>query len=359
MKPLTTQIVGSYVKPHWLANHARVHDLDGNWWRPQADFLDDACDDATLLAIYEQERAGLDIVTDGEIRRVHYDRHFLVGLGGVSLEHHASKTFTTDVTTSDRRTDLGDLWEAFKLSPTIIGPLTWQTSAALDDFRFLKRHARHAVKVSVVGPMTLYDRLIDAHYATPEQGIIAMAAVLNKELRVLQAEGAALLQIDEPAIHFKLTRAQQLAPAAMERMLDGITTPVVVHACYGYAMYSNSKAANPAYTDVVRLLASLPIQGMSLEYAQPGHTPDLLEHAGDKHVLLGLLDLGRKSAETAVEIANSLRDALRVVPAERLHPCSDCGMWYLPRALARAKITALVAGTDIVRRELGLPTFAP
>lgn len=355
MNPLTTQIVGSYAKPHWLARHDRVHDLDGGWWRPDAEVLDEARDDAALLSIYEQERAGLDLVTDGEARRVHYDRHFLLGVKGVSAERRASKAFYSEVTNPQRRTDITELWEAFKMSPTIVGPVEWSHSAALDDLRFLKRHATRPVKTSVVGPMTLYDRVIDEFYPTPEDGIMALAGVLNRELRTLEAEGADLLQIDEPAIHFKLKRAQQLAPAAIARMVEGITTPVIVHACYGYAMYSTGKSANPSYADVVRLLAQLPIAGMSLEYAQPGHEPDLLRDVGDKHVMLGLLDLGRRDIESPEAIAAQLRGALTMVPPERLHPSSDCGMWFLPRDLARGKIAALVRGANIVREELGLP----
>lgn len=355
MQPLTTQIVGSYTKPHWLAHHDKVHAIDGNWWRPEPDVLEAAIDDASLLAIYEQERAGLDQITDGETRRVHYDRHFLLGIDGVSLEQSANKVFHSDVTTSQRRTDLGALWEAFRLSPTITGPLKWRQPSALDGLRFLKRHATKPVKTSIVGPMTLYDRLIDNYYPSAEAGILALAEVLNRELLVLQEEGADLLQIDEPAIHFKLKRAQELCPMAMERVMRGITTPVMVHVCYGYAMYSHGKSASPTYADVVRLLASLPVHGMSLEYEQPGHQPDLLEHAGDKHVMLGMLDLGNPVSETAEHIAERLRAALQVIPADRLHPSSDCGMWFLPRDLARQKITALVQGTNIVRRELGLP----
>lgn len=360
MQPLSTQIVGSYTKPHWLTRHGREHEFDNSWWRPEAEVLEAARQDATLLSIYEQERAGLDVVTDGEASRVHYDRHFLAALGGVDVEKRASKTFVTEARTSEARADLVDLWESFQISPTITGPLEWMKSAAVEELRFLKQHATHLVKTSIVGPMTLYDRLIDEHYATPEEGILALAGVLNQELRAIQAEGVDLIQIAEPAIHFKLARARELAPAAVARMVEGITTPLIVHVCYGYAMYSTRKSANPSYGDVVKLLADMPVSGMSIEYEQPGHQPELLRHAGDKHVHLGLLDLGTHEVETPEHIAGRLRGALDYVPAERLHASSDCGMWFLPREVARGKIQALVAGTNIVRRELGLeiPEYA-
>lgn len=360
MQPLSTQIVGSYTKPNWLARHGREHEFDASWWRPEAEVLDEARDDATLLSIYEQERAGLDFVTDGEARRVHYDRHFLLGLRGVDTERRARKTFYTEARTSEARKDLGDLWESFQVSPTITAPVEWVSSAAVDELRFLKKHARHRTKTSIVGPMTLYDRLIDDYYPGPEEGILALAGALNQELRAIQAEGTDLIQIAEPAIHFKLQRAKELAPAAMARMVEGITTPMIVHVCYGYAMYSTRKSANPSYGDVVKLIADMPVSGMSLEYEQPGHGPDLLRAAGDKHVHLGLLDLGTHEIETPEHIAARLREVLDVVPAERLHASSDCGMWFLPRDVARAKINSLVAGTNIVRRELGIeiPAYA-
>lgn len=355
MQPLSTQIVGSYTKPHWLARHGHEHEFDGSWWRPEAEVLDEARHDAALLSIYEQERAGLDVVTDGEVGRVHYDRHFLAALSGVDGNRRSSKTFQNEARTSEARADLGELWKSFQMSPTITGPLEWVSSAAVEELRFLKKHATHLVKTSIVGPMTLYDRLIDDYYASPEEGILALAGVLNQELKAIEAEGVDLIQIAEPAIHFKLARARELAPAAVARMVEGIKTPLIVHVCYGYAMYSTKKSANPSYGDVVKLLADMPVSGMSIEYEQPGHQPELLRHSGDKHVHLGLLDLGTHEIETPEHIADRLRAALEIVPAERLHASSDCGMWFLPRDVARSKIRALVAGTNIVRRELGLP----
>lgn len=355
MSPLTTQIVGSYVKPDWLIHNGQEHAAPDQWWRPQPEVLKQAIDDAALLAIWDQERAGLDIVTDGEVRRQHYDRHFVLGLGGISLERLQQKTFTTELTTNTRAQGLDDLWQDFTLSPTITGPLTWQHSPILDEFRFARAHARRPLKVPVVGPMTLYDRLADEHYDRPEDGILAMADALNQELLALQAEGAQHFLVAEPALHFKLTRARDIGIEAMSRLVAGVHRPVTVHVCYGYAKYAEAKAANPGYAEVVRLISAMPVQAMSLEYEQPGHGPDLLRHVTDTDVHLGLLNLGTRDIETPDHIAARLREALTVLPPDRLHPCSDCGMWFLPRPVARAKIDALVRGTNIVRRELGLP----
>ncbi|WP_283193369.1 hypothetical protein [Rhizobium sp. AN80A] len=354
MPPLRTQIVGSYVKPAWLVRHGHEHHHNGSWWRPEADVLQQAQDDVVLLAIHEQERAGLDVVTDGEIRRQHYDRHFVSGIGGISLEKVQDKEFQSELKSKTARTDLGDLWQNFRMSPTITGPLEWVSSPAIDELRFVKKHARRPVKAPIVGPMTLYDRLADDYYQRPEDAIMALAGVLNRELKELQAEGTDLLMVADPALHFKLSRSREIGKPVIERLLEGITTPVVLHVCYGYAKYSSSKTINPSYPEVLRLLSETSVQAMSIEYEQPGHTPDLLKQAGDKHVHLGLIGMGSHEIETPEHIAGRLREALKIVPPERLHPSTDCGMWFLPRDVARAKIEALVKGTNIVRRELGL-----
>ena len=350
LAPLITQIVGSYVKPHWLANHQRAGAYDGSWWRPDAEVLDEARDDAARLAIYEQERAGLDLVTDGEMRRTNYDRHYLGGLDGIDFttlvpvkrpsEHNADGPDSTGMEEYVALNQLG---------PRVVAPVAWRRAMAVDELRFLKRHARRPVKVTVAGPVSLSRRVSDAHYGDEDALILAFARALNQEMRALQSEGADVLQIDEPAFHASFSVAERIGGTALATMVDGITVPVIVHVCYGYALVHKEKAASALYPKALELLAACPIAGISLEYEQPGHAPDLLQSCGDKHVVLGLLDLARQEAETAAHVAARLTAALEVVPAERLHPASDCGMWYLPRALAFAKLTALVEGTNAVR----------
>jgi 5-methyltetrahydropteroyltriglutamate--homocysteine methyltransferase len=354
LKPLTTQICGSYSKPHWLANHSRMGAYDGSWWRPDAEVLAEAREDAARLAIYEQERAGLNLITDGEAQRAAYDRHFLRGISGIDFQHLQHVTAADEITSLVRRQEgMDEFSELNKLGPRIVGELGWTEPVALEELRFLKRYARRPVKITVPGPVTMASRLADAFYRDDEAVVMALAKVLNQELRALDREGVDVLQIDEPAFHSRLSLARRVGIAAVTQMVDGIRTPVIVHACYGYALAFSEKRANPGYAEVLELLASCPIAGISMEYEQPRHDPALLRHCGDKHVVLGLLNLGSREIETADHIARRLEAACRVVPPERLHPSSDCGMWFLPRNVAFAKISALAEGTELVRSEQG------
>jgi 5-methyltetrahydropteroyltriglutamate--homocysteine methyltransferase len=354
--PLTTQIVGSYVKPKWLARPERMRALDGSFWRPEAAVLAEAREDAARLAIYEQERAGLDLVGDGEAQRAAYDRHFFQGLTGLDFETLARSAFRGEVATVKRHEHTAPEYaELSELKPCIVSDVRWERPVVLDELRFLKSHARKPVKINVVGPFSLFAQTVDRYYGDEVAAVLAFAMALNQELRAIANAGADVIQIDDPMMHFRLSLARDCGKEALTRMVAGVTVPIVVHVCYGYAYINREKSGNPSYPELLELLSDCPISGMSIEYAQPRHSPELLRHCGGKHVVLGLLDLGRGTAETADEIAGRLRDALRVIPPERLHPSSDCGMWYLERELAFGKISALVEGTHRVRRELGLP----
>lgn len=353
LQPLMTQIVGTYAKPHWLGHHQRMRALDGSWWRPEPEVLQEAKEDATLLALYEQERAGLDLVNDGEAQRASYDRHFLQGLTGIDLGQTERTTMASEIFTT-KRTD-GGLEEHTRLSeikPSIVGEVHWIGPVAVGELRFLKRHARKPVKTNVIGPLSLFLQTVDRFYDDEEAAVMALAAALNRELLALEAAGTDVIQIDEPTFHTRLSLARRVGKAAITRVVEGVRVPVLVHVCYGYAIVYKEKSASPTYPEVLEILADCPIDGISLEYEQPGHEPDLLRYCGNKHVVLGLLNLGTPSIETPPHVAARLRAALEVVPPERLHPCSDCGMWYLPRAIAFGKISALVDGTALVRREI-------
>lgn len=354
LRPLTIQIVGSYAKPAWLARHDRMHASDHSWWRPEPDALQAAKEDAARLAIYEQERAGLDLLTDGEGQRQNYASHFYARLGGVDAARLAEKPATSEVMTTTRRALSRLEREDRLMRPRIVGELAWPGPLCVDELRFLKRHTRRPVKATVVGPVTACYFLADEHYGDEERATMAMAAVLNRELLALDAEGVDLLQIDEPSFHGNLSAARCYGVRAINRMVEGVRAPVAVHVCYGYAHVVTEKAANPGYAECLELLAACDIHAMSVEYEQPGHQPDLLRHCGDKHVILGLLNLGSHIVETPEHIAARIRAALEVVPIDRLHPASDCGMWHLPREVAFAKIRALVLGTEIVRHERGV-----
>lgn len=354
LRSLTTQLVGSYTKPAWLVRPERMAAHDGTWWRPEVAVLQSAREDAARLAIFDQERAGLDLLTDGEAGRQNYASHFFTRLNGIDATHLATHIRTSEVKTVRRRAFSEEETALRRQAPRIIGDLAWPGPLALGELCFLKRHTYKPVKVTVVGPLTACSFIKDEYYGDEEEATMAMAAALNRELRMLDNEGVDVLQIDEPAFHSQLSRARRYGAAALNRMVEGVRAPVVVHVCYGYAYAMETKAVNPAYMEVLDLLAGCNIWGMSIEYEQPGHMPDLLAHCGNKHVILGLLDLGTEVIESPQHIAARLRDALEMIPQECLHPAPDCGMWHLPREVAFAKIRALVLGAAIVKGERGL-----
>jgi 5-methyltetrahydropteroyltriglutamate--homocysteine methyltransferase len=240
----------------------------------------------------------------------------------------------------------------------VTGPIRFQRSVASDEAAFAKSVASKPLKTTVIGPVSLSRQVSDHHYGDRDALVLDLAAALNQEMLALQAVGVDLLQIDEPAWHSDLDLVRRIGHQAISRMMEGISIPVVAHICYGYAIVFKEKTPSSDYPEVLELLAATPITGISLEYEQPGHGPDILKHCGDKHVLIGLLDLGKAEAETPGHVADRLMAALDVIPAERLHPSSDCGMWHLPRALAYAKIAALGEGTRIVKQRIGLPQAA-
>ncbi len=350
LKPLMTQIVGSYVKPKWLARHEHMRALDGSWWRVEQDALDVAKRDAVRLAVYEQERAGLDLLTDGEAQRAAYDRHFLAGLTGVDTTLLAREATAWETTGSKRTRDekLAAYDEAAAMKPRIVGEIRWQRPVAVEELRFLKSLTDRPVKSTVIGPLSLYCQLVDRFYGDEESAVLALADALREELIALEAAGADVLQIDEPMFHMRASLAHRIGKAAITRMTTGVRVPVIVHVCYGYALVVAEKKKSALYPEILEILSDCPITGISLEYEQPRHEPSLLKHCGRKHVILGLLDLSNPAPESVDHITARLTDALRVVPPERLHPSSDCGMWYLDRELAYAKLQSLVRGTAAV-----------
>lgn len=335
-RPLATQLVGSYVKPAWLLDKGT---LGGERWHADAAVLAEAQGDALRLAVYDQERAGLDLLADGEARRLNFARHFTTRWRGVDAARPATVTHPRAGTTQ---------------YPRVVGPIEWPGPIVLDDLRFLKRLTDRPVKMTVVGPLTAAARLVDEHYGDPEALVFACAAAINAELRALDAEGCDLLQLDEPVLYLNPGPLRPYAPAALARALEGVRAPVAVHVCYGYAYRYPVKQADPAYAEALATLAACDrVQWISLEYAQPGHTPDLLRHCGDKGVVLGVLDLAKPAVERPEDVAARVRAALAVVPPERLHLAPDCGMWHLPRPVAFGKLRALVLAAELVRQEIG------
>jgi 5-methyltetrahydropteroyltriglutamate--homocysteine methyltransferase len=335
-RPLATQLVGSYTKPTWLLDKSTI---GAERWSAAPDVLADAQDDTVRLAVHDQERAGLDLLSDGEGRRLNFARHFTTAWLGVDAEHPG----TVEYARTGRPVQY----------PRVVGPLRWPGPQVVDDLRFLKRLTDGPVKMTVVGPLTAAARLVDEYYREPEALVRACAAVVNAELRALEAEGCDLLQLDEPVLHTNLGPLRPYAEEALARALEGVATPVVVHVCYGYAYRFPNKQADPGYAAALAIIAACPrVDWVSLEYAQPGHAPDVLRHCGAKGVILGVLDLATPTAERPEAIAASVRAALAIVPPERLHLSPDCGMWHLPREIAFAKLRAMVLAAEIVRSEL-------
>ena len=350
--PLLTQLVGSYSMPGWLTNHHRVTTPTGTFWRPESEVLEEAQDDATRLAIFDQERAGLDIVTDGEQRRERFDTYFF-GLDGIdtatlgrwSMAGRDMSFLDLDPAVVER---LGNA-----RTPRVVGPVKWRAPIALADLRFLKRHTSHPVKMTVIGPLTMAARLADLHYADERALGLACAAAVNCELHALDQEGAAILQLDEPDFHFRHDLACAWGTEVLDIALAGIRAPTAVHVCYGYATLGE-KRADARYGEVIEAIAASSAQWISIEYEQPGHGPELLAHAHGKSVILGLLNCGAEVSEDPAHLRRRIGEALEVIPAHRLHLAPDCGMWFLPRAVAFAKLRALTRAARSVRATLGL-----
>jgi 5-methyltetrahydropteroyltriglutamate--homocysteine methyltransferase len=341
-----TELVGSWCKPQWLADHSLVYAREGTWWRVSPDHLSEATDDAVRLAVADQDRAGLTYVTDGEQRRQTFSGHF-TRLGGIDNEQQAAPAM--------HGYDIGEYLDmkerpppdpdapppSFE-QPRVVGPITWEGPMLVDDLRFLARHTRGRTKVTVIGPTTLALRLVDEHYGDQAALTFGVADALNAELRALAGAGADLIQIDEPEVHFRYSACREFAVEAIDRMLAGVDARTAVHMCYGYSKNIAEKRATPVYEQAVGLLAQTTADELSLEYEQPAHTPDLLDHTGDKAVILGVLNLDTEApVETVEHIMARATAAAAVVGPDRIRLAPDCGMWFLPRDHACAKIEAM------------------
>jgi 5-methyltetrahydropteroyltriglutamate--homocysteine methyltransferase len=338
---LETTIAGSLPKPSWLAEPRTL------WapWRLDGEALREGKHDATLVALKEQETAGIDIVTDGEQSRQHFVHGFLEAVEGVDF---------------GRRVKIGirnNRYEA--LCPTVIGPLRRKGPVHAWEAGIARRHTRRRLKFTLPGPMTIVDTLADAHYGDRAKMAMAFAELLNEEARELAALGVDVIQFDEPAFNVYLDEVVDWGIAALHRAADGLACKTAVHICYGYGIPANIawKAGLGAewrqYERIFPALAASRIDQVSLECAN-SHVPiELLELLGGKDVLVGAIDVASTVAETPGEVAATIERALRFVPAERLYPCTNCGMAPLDRALATQKLAALAAGAALVRGRRG------
>ena len=336
---LQTTIAGSLPKPAWLAEPLAL------WapWKLDGDALAQGKRDAVRLALFDQEHAGIDIVTDGEQTRRHFVTTFLEGLDGVD--------FANKKTVRIRNRYDADV-------PMVVGPVARRHPIYVDDARFLRGETERRVKYTLPGPMTMVDTLYDGHYKSREKLAWAFAEILNDEARAIEAAGVDVIQFDEPAFNVYFDEVRDWGVAALERAAQGLACTTAVHICYGYGIKANNDwkmtlgSEWRQYEQTFPLLAKSRIAQVSLECAN-SHVPiDLIGLLAGKDVLVGAIDVASDVVETPETVAATLRAALRFVPAERLYPCTNCGMVPLSRDLARAKLRALAAGAALVRDEL-------
>jgi len=337
---IPTTVVGSYPQPDWLIDRARLeehgvprvhaHDI----WRIPEPQRGEAQDDATIVAIREMERIGIDIVSDGEMRRESYSNYF-----GLSVEGLDTVNIGSVVGANGRATPVA----------RVIGRIRRTRPVERRDAEFLVAHAAHATKITVPGPFTLSQMVQNEFYADETELAMDYAVAVNEELRELKATGVDVVQIDEPWVRASPEKAARFGIAAMNRALQGITGPTAVHICLGYGHLVRNKPSGYAF--LPQLAESVAAQ-VSIEAAQPRLDLGVLQDLSGKTILLGVLDLGDTAVETAEQVAERLRAGLKHVPAERLVAAPDCGMKYLPRERASGKVRALVEGAAIVRREL-------
>jgi 5-methyltetrahydropteroyltriglutamate--homocysteine methyltransferase len=337
---LPTTLVGSYPQPEWLIDRAK---LAGRFpprvrakelWRLPEPYLADAQNDATLIAIRAQEDAGLDIVTDGEIRRESYSNRFATALDGVDLDNPG--------TAIDRSGHPNPV-------PRITGPIRRRHAVEVEDMKFLRAHTNKQTKITVPGPFTMSQQAQNDFYASEEEAAMDYAVAVNEEIRDLFAAGADYVQVDEPYMQARPEKARQYGLKALNRALEGITGTTIVHICFGYAAIIHQR---PSGYSFLPELADCRCKQISIETAQSNLDCSVLARLPGKQILLGTIDLSDMNVESAETVAARIRRALPFVPAENILVATDCGMKYLPREVANGKMRAMVEGAKIVRQEL-------
>ena len=336
---LRTTIAGSLPKPAWLAEPETL------WaaWKLEGPALAEGKRDAVRLVLRDQEQAGIDIVSDGEQTRRHFVTTFIEGLDGVDFEHK-------QIVRIRNRYDAA--------VPVVVGPVARRHPIFVDDAAFLRSQTAHAVKFTLPGPMTMVDTLHDAHYGSREKLAWAFAEILNDEARAIAATGVDVIQFDEPAFNVYFDEVRDWGVAALERATAGLGCTTAVHICYGYGIKANIEWKQSLggewrqYEQTFPRLAASAIDQVSLECAHSRVPIELLGLLQGKDVLVGVIDVATDRIETADDVGAVIRQALRFVPADRLLPCTNCGMVPLAREVARRKLRALGEGAALVRREL-------
>jgi 5-methyltetrahydropteroyltriglutamate--homocysteine methyltransferase len=337
---LPTSLVGSYAQPDWLIDRQK---LAGRFpprvrakelWRVAPEFLDAAQDDATLLAIRDQERAGLDIITDGEMRRESYSNRFATALDGVDIDNPG--------TALDRSGHPNPV-------PRVAGKVRRRHAVEVRDVQFMRLNTDRVIKMTVPGPFTMSQQAQNDFYGDEEELALDYAAAVNAEIKDLFAAGADIVQIDEPYMQARPEKARRYGVKALNRALDGVMGTTAVHICFGYAAIIHQR---PSGYSFLPELEGTAVRQVSIETAQSGLDCAVLERLASKTIILGVLDLSDMTVESPRTVADRIRRALPYAGAERIVVAPDCGLKYLPRDVAYGKMCAMVEGARMVRREL-------
>ena len=337
---IPTTVVGSYPQPDWLVDREQLRSRlpprvrAREIWRVPEPFLEQAQDDATLLAIGDMERAGVDIISDGEIRRESYSNRFATALDGFDIDHPGIAI--------DRTGHPNPV-------PRIVGPVRRTRPVEVRDLEFLRQHTRRPIKITVPGPFTVTQQAQNDYYPDDRSLALAVAAAINEEIKDLFAAGADVVQIDEPYLQARPEQARAYGVEVINRALDGVVGTTALHMCFGYAAIVHDRPGQYAFLPELNACVA---QQISIEAAQPGLDLSVLRALPDKTIILGVLNLGDERVETPQVVADRIRGALRQIEPERLVVAPDCGMKYLPRDVAFAKLQAMVEGARIVRGEL-------
>lgn len=338
-KLLPTSTAGSLPKPSWLAEPETL------WspWKLNEQALLDGKQDALRISLHEQLHAGVDIVSDGEQTRQHFVTTFIEHLAGVDFENR-------------RTVKIRNRYDASV--PTVVGPVSRQKPVFVEDAKFLRAQTTQPIKWALPGPMTMIDTLYDAHYKSREALAWEFAKILNQEAKELEAVGVDIIQFDEPAFNVFFDDVNDWGIKCLERAIEGLKCETAVHICYGYGIKANTDWKKTLgsewrqYEEIFPKLRQSNIDIISLECHNSRVPVELLELVRGKKVMVGAIDVATNTIETPEEVANTLREALKYVDADKLYPCTNCGMAPLPRDIARGKLSALSAGAAIVRNEL-------
>jgi 5-methyltetrahydropteroyltriglutamate--homocysteine methyltransferase len=335
--PIT--IAGSLPKPSWLAQPETL------WspWKLQDDELVQGKQDALRLSLLNQQQTGINIISDGEQSRQHFVTTFIEHLDGVDFEKR-------------KTVKIRDRYDASV--PMVVGPVTRQKPVFVEDAKFLRSQTKQPIKWALPGPMTMVDTLYDDHYKSREKLAWKFAEILNQEAKELEAAGVDIIQFDEPAFNVFFDEVNDWGIAALERAVEGLKCQTAVHICYGYGIKANTDWKKTLgtewrqYEEIFPKLQSSNIDIISLECQNSRVPMELIELLRGKKVMVGAIDVATNTIETPEEVANTLRKALQYVDAQNLYPCTNCGMVPLSQEVTRAKLNALSAGTEIIRKEL-------